>query len=246
MKHVFFFVCLFFFCLAGAGKLNAEQLIFGTDAWPPFRFINGNQITGFDIDLIKEVGRRLKVDVKINRCPWGRCLHQMKTGEIDMMTGLAYRKERAEYILYAEAPYFACTTLFYVKKGLEDKIRSYKDLYEYEIGYVLHSAYFAPFDKDPKLKKYGVTTEKQLLKMLVYDRLKVIIGTSCQVDYDIAVQNLWGFVRKAAYRPDNRVDLFLGVSKASGWAKKIDQINALILQMKADGFIDALKSRYYD
>lgn len=41
----------------------------GTDAWPPFRIVKNGKITGFDIDLINEIARRLNTGVEITRCP---------------------------------------------------------------------------------------------------------------------------------------------------------------------------------
>lgn len=224
---------------------RADELVMATDDWPPFRISNEQGLIGLDLDLIDEIAKRTRSNLTVAKMPWGRALTSMQTGDVDVMTGLAYRDERAEYIAYTDTPYFKCTTAFYTIAGQAQKIKSYEDLARYQVGYVLHSAYFDRFDNDVSLDKVGVAQEQILIDMLMKRRFGVMIGTDCQVDYFIKRQGFAGKIEKAPYNPGNAVDLFLGVSKKSDWVGKLDLLNKVVKELVDEGFVDKISEEYY-
>jgi len=218
----------------------------GTDDWPPFRMRTDWGFVGLDIDLMNEVARRMDISVMALRYPWGRSLKSMEAGTVDLMTGLAYRDERAEYVAYTEPPYFQCSTVFYTQAGQADRLKAYDDLAEMSVGYVLHSAYFERFDQDESLNKIGMAEEINLIEMLKKKRLDAIVGTDCQIDYQIQADNLSDLIEKADYRPGNSVDLYVGISKKSPWANRLDEFNATIRDLVEEGFVEEAAKAYYD
>ncbi|MNP45319.1 hypothetical protein D3C76_1392310 [compost metagenome] len=74
---------------------------------------------------------------------------------------------------------------FYSRPELAQGVTGYPQLSRYDIGFVRGSAYFEPFDSDAALRKVGVASEGQLLDMLRHKRLQMVIGTDCQVDYEL-------------------------------------------------------------
>ncbi|MHA7772078.1 substrate-binding periplasmic protein [Roseibium sp. M-1] len=220
-------------------------MVLATDDWPPFRISEGENLIGLDLDLIDEIAKRAGAELQVAKMPWGRALTEMQSGGVDVMTGLAYRTERAEYIAYTDTPYFKCTTSFYTIAGQGDKIRSYEDLAQNQVGYVLHSAYFDRFDNDTSLDKVGVAEEQTLVDMLMKRRFGVMIGTDCQVDYFIKRQGFADKIEKTPYNPGNSVDLFLGVSRKSDWAQKLDLLNGIVKELVDEGFVDKIAREYY-
>lgn len=102
---------------------------------------------------------------------------------------------------------------FFVQKGKGHLIQRYADFYNFTIGYSRNSAYFKPFNSDTALKKNAVTTEIQIVKMLAHGRLDAIIGTDSNVKYDIAKLGLKEKIEPAHYIPDEKTQLFIGISK---------------------------------
>ncbi|MEO1143674.1 MAG: amino acid ABC transporter substrate-binding protein, partial [Pseudomonadota bacterium] len=123
---------------------------------------------------------------------------------------------------------------------------SYEDLREHTVGFVLHSAYFEQFNQDTTLDKLGVSAENILIDMTKRGRLDVMIGTDCQVDYYLKTQGLGDRIVKTEYRPGNTVNLFLGVSRQSEWAERVDELNAIVKDLVDEGIVDAFARRYYD
>jgi len=214
--------------------------------WPPFAITDKMPYRGIDVDLLKEIEKRLAVEIRIKKYPWTRSLSNMKQGKLDIISGIAKREERAEYLHYIPTPYYTCSTVFYVKKGNSSKIKKYDDLYNYSIGYVEKSAYFLKFDKDKKLKKRAVTREIQLLKMLKVGRIDTIIGTDCQVDYELAQLGYNKLIEKAEFTPGNNVHLYVAVSKKSPYAKELDTISEVVKNIVEERKVKEFAKKYYE
>ena len=123
-------------------------------------------------------------------------------------------------------------------------MHSYTQLAGLTIGHVLESAYFEPFDSDAQLRKTAVNTEGQLLEMLSRGRLQAVIGTDCQVDYELRDARWKGLIAKAAFRPEARTDLYIGFSRQRGLRAQYQQISQALAQLKAEGWITQAAQRY--
>ena len=232
--------------LAGVG-VAAERapLRVMTDYWPPFRIAGeGERITGLDMDLLAELEKRTGLHFEVHRAPWARGLAALQNGSADLMTGLARTAEREHYIDYLAQPYYACAPRLYATKDVAGQINSYDDLRIHTIGYVLESAYFEPFDSDKQLRKFGVNNETQLLQMLTLGRLQLVIGTDCQVDYELRDPQLAQRITKTHYQPDSRTDLYIGFSRERPLAAERQLIEEALRQMLSEGWMQRTASRY--
>lgn len=232
--------------LPGLATAERAPLRVMTDYWPPFRIAgDGGQLRGLDIDVLKELERCTGLRFDVQRAPWSRGLAQLNRGMADLMTGLAKTTEREHYIDYLERPYFACAPRFYGGQELAGEVTDYRKLRAHDIGYVLGSAYFEPFDSDKSLRKVGVSSESQLLQMLRHKRLKLVVGTDCQVDYELLQDpQLAGRIVKLAYRPPARTELFLGFSRQRALGAEREAIAQALGQMLDEGWVAEAARRY--
>lgn len=239
-------VGLLLLALAGAGAAaERSPLRVMTDYWPPFRIAaEGDRITGLDMDLLAELERRTGLHFEVHRAPWARGLAALQNGSADLMTGLARTPEREQYIDYLAEPYYACAPRLYATRDMAGQINRYDDLRNHTIGYVLESAYFEPFDSDKKLKKFGVNNEAQLLQMLTLDRLQLVIGTDCQVDYELRDPQLAQRITRTHYQPDSRTDLYIGFSRERPLGAERQLIESALKQMLSEGWVQRAASRY--
>lgn len=224
---------------------KAETLRIGTDSWPPFREIQQNQITGIDNDLWLALSKKMGFEIQYIQCPWKRCLDLMQSGELDAMSGLAWRKERAVYIHYVEPSYYQCSTRFYVRTGNEHRLTSEKQLRELNIGMVRGSAYYPGFDKDNSLQKTQLAQESVLLPLLATGRIDSYIGTDCQADFELANSRWSAQLVKAPFDPKNHTPLFIGFSKSSQWSKKTPEFSRAVQAVLNEGFLSQIQERYY-
>lgn len=76
------------------------------DSFPPMGYRNeNNEIVGFDIDLAKEVTRRMGVELELQPIDWNAKEQELNTGNIDCIwNGFTITEERAQMINFTE-PY---------------------------------------------------------------------------------------------------------------------------------------------
>jgi ABC-type amino acid transport substrate-binding protein len=96
-------------------------------AYPPFENVNEqNEIVGFDVDLAREIARRLDLDIEFVNIPYDSLYDSLVTGQVDMLVSAliaAYEYEaKADYSI----PYFNAGQHLVVPAGAP--IRGMEDL----------------------------------------------------------------------------------------------------------------------
>ncbi|UTW06605.1 substrate-binding periplasmic protein [Pseudomonas benzenivorans] len=234
--------------LVFGGPLQAaepEPLLVMTDLWPPFRMLDDNgELQGLDIDLLEQLSQRTGLRFEVLRAPWARGLAALEQGKADLMTGLAKTAEREAYVRYLPRPYYACAPRFYTAPEQAPALLRYDQLAQLNVGQVLGSAYFEPFDSDQNLRKTAVNNEAQLLGMLARGRLGAVIGTDCQVDYELRDPRWAARIAKAAYRPAARTELYIGFSRRRPLQAEYRRVSEALEQLRAEGWIAEAARRY--
>lgn len=90
-------------------SVENQTLIMGLDdTFAPMGFRNEKgEIVGFDIDLAKEVGKRLNMDIQFQPIDWSMKETELNAGNIDLIwNGYTITKERKEKVNFSE-PYLA-------------------------------------------------------------------------------------------------------------------------------------------
>ncbi len=224
-----------------------DTITVATEVWPPFRIQQDDSITsGIDIDILEKVAEEMGLVFVIKQFPWVRCLYSMENGSVDIMTGLAYTDERAQYITYSGQQYYQCNAAFYTAIADSIDIVQYEDLQGLEIGYTRGSAYFEPFNSDTTLLKKDFHGEKNLLQILLYDRVNTIIGTDCQVDYDIAQMGYGDQIIRQPFVPNDPVRLYFGISKKSKFNDRWDEFNEILDRVITEGFVASTAEQYFE
>jgi polar amino acid transport system substrate-binding protein len=95
------------------------KLVLGLDdSFPPMGFRNDdNQIVGYDIDLAKEVAKRLGVQLAPQPIDWNAKEQELNTGKIDCIwNGFTITEERQKAMSFTK-PYLKNAQVVVVKKG---------------------------------------------------------------------------------------------------------------------------------
>jgi polar amino acid transport system substrate-binding protein len=99
--------------------LSKKKLVLGLDdSFPPMGFRNeDNEIVGYDVDLAKEVARRLGVELVPQPIDWNAKEQELNTGEIDCIwNGFTITEERKQNVLYTP-PYLKNAQVLVVKSS---------------------------------------------------------------------------------------------------------------------------------
>jgi len=231
-------ICLLLLSLTLVPNAKAEPttLTIGVDSWPPFRFVTPDSVSGIDHKLWQKLAKDIGFKINYFRCPWKRCLHLMKTGTIDAMSGLAWRQERAEYINYVSPHYYSCNTRLYLHHGNSRRIVKHRDMHAMTIGMVNGSAYYEEFDEDDLIYKKIVNQEAILPDLLLEGRIEGFIGTDCQADYELATRGLTKQIDKALFKPGNSVKLYIGLSARSQWIARQAEFDQALAKLRLENF----------
>lgn len=114
--------------------LDKNELVVGLDiAFPPMGFQNeNNEIVGFDIDLAKEVGKVLGVEVQLKPIDWKSKEMELKSGKVDLLwNGYTITDERKKEVLFSD-PYLANKQIIIVKA--DSPIQAKADITSGKVG----------------------------------------------------------------------------------------------------------------
>jgi polar amino acid transport system substrate-binding protein len=101
----------------------------GTTAdFPPFSFRDSsNDIVGFDIDIAREVARRLDKNIEFQDMPFDSLIPQLKNGTIHIIAaGISATPERKQSVLFTD-PYLTGNPLVVLSKK-DSGIDTFKDI----------------------------------------------------------------------------------------------------------------------
>ena len=76
-------------------------------AYPPFRYVDENRnLVGFEVDLLKEIGRRTGATIEFRDMPFDRLLDTVAGKQVDMAIGaITVTKEREKLVAFSDSYY---------------------------------------------------------------------------------------------------------------------------------------------
>ncbi|NDI33841.1 basic amino acid ABC transporter substrate-binding protein [Chengkuizengella sediminis] len=106
--------------LAACG--GGDKVIVGTDAaFAPFESLDGEEIVGFDVDLLAAVMEEAGLDYELNNIGWDPIFPSLKNGSIDIaISGITITDERNEEYDFTR-PYFESTHMIAFYEGTDIK-----------------------------------------------------------------------------------------------------------------------------
>jgi polar amino acid transport system substrate-binding protein len=132
--------------------LDRKKFVLGLDdSFPPMGFRNdNNEIVGYDVDLAKEVTRRMGVELVLQPIDWNAKEQELNTGEIDCIwNGFTITEERKQNLLFTP-PYLKNAQVIVVKGN--SPVNSLKDLAGKTVGTQAGSSSVDAIDDAPQFK----------------------------------------------------------------------------------------------
>lgn len=128
-----------------ATKESKEKVIIvGTqNDYPPFAFADeNNELTGFDVEVIKEIDKKLDgYSFDFVATPWDSMFLALESNKIQAVADqVAKTPNREEKFLFTNESYFAAETVIVVKAGRTD-IQSVEDLEGKKVGALAGDSY---------------------------------------------------------------------------------------------------------
>lgn len=247
MKILKVFVLAVLLLCSGVTPLFSQEVIkIAFPLSPPWRHVTDGKIDGVDGLLMAALAQKLNAKVEFEVLPFKRSLKEIEMGRLDMMSGLLYRPAREEFLYYVKPEYKKRSNkAFFVIKGKGHTIKKYEDLLSLRIGLRMGVKYFLRFDEDKQLQKYAVRENDLNIDKLLKGRIDTFIISRAVGEYLIKEGGLAGRIEMAEFGYSKENPVFIGISQKSPWAKRHEEISAILAEMASSGEIDRLIEGYF-
>lgn len=236
----------FSFLIFGCGESanpDRETFVAATDATlPPMSFMSaGNNITGFEPDLIKAVAEKSGFNIRLVNVEWAGLFGGLITKKFDMVissaTVLEERKERMDFSI----PYLKSGLALVVHKN-QQKIMSFEDAKKYNalIGAQTGTTSYYFLEKEPLVRTKGYQMYGHAISDLVNGKVDAVLGESSGTLF---------FKNKPSFQEIKMVgeilsDEFYAVVLRKGEEKLMTQVNSALKTLIADGTVARLHKKW--
>ncbi|MFZ5986963.1 MAG: transporter substrate-binding domain-containing protein, partial [Bacillota bacterium] len=237
------FLLLFVVLLISSQMLFAspEVLVFeGEDGYPPYKFVQDDDLHGFEIDLNRHIFRSEDYKIKYSKNSWYKVYTRLKNGEIDTCGLIAVNEERKQEVLFSQAVLSSYISI-YSKKDMP-RI-TLDDLKKYRVGVGKGQYTETILLKDVGIKDYVTfITIEDAVNALSKGDIDILFENQEVVNYYLIEMGLKG---KIVPQQTNLfpVDVAYGVRK--GNPQLVDYINKRLDMLRKKGVYEELYRKYF-
>lgn len=240
------FIHLIIFCLLlTPGTLWADPLEIHTTHYPPFEIENASDgRPGFDVEVVAEAFRRMKVETDIRYTPWKRVVVLAEAGSIPAFFSCTYSISRAHYSVLS-IPISQLTPVIALRKDQSGgPYRTLSSIRELRVVGLRGYSY------EQELVNLGIshavlTSDEQALKHLTIDRADAFY-TSLENSAYLAKQ--LGLSEQLRYdRLEDREQTLFHLCFSNRWPgyeRLLAGFNSSLEGMLEDGTVQTIHDRY--
>lgn len=224
--------------------LDKGTLVIGYTDYPPFAILDGENVTGFDIDLAQEVAKRLEVTLEMKYIDWDAKDFELNNGNIDAIwNGFTITEERQKQVTFTE-PYLenniAILTL------TDSTVESLSDLASLKVGVELQSSGQTAlenntevYDSLEELVKY--TTVSEALMALKTGAIDAVVADENYARYVIGKDQESYKIAEETFNPE-----YYGIGLRLGSEALAEKINDTIAAMIEDGTATTISMKWFN
>lgn len=251
MKNLLFGLMVLFGVTLAANAATdevQEKVSFATDAtYPPFESSDASgQLKGFDIEVIKALCQQMKTKCVFVNQPWDSLIPSLQMGKFDVMFGAmnitAAREKQVDFTI----PYYLNSAAVVAAKS-KNLTLDPNSLDGKTIG-VLASSTFIPYLQEKYGNKVKINTyasEQTAFLDLTSGRIDAVMG-------DTPLIKTWLKQHEKDYalvgQPISDEKYFgkgYGLAVCKGNTKLVDQLNAAIKAIQANGTYNKIETKYF-
>ena len=225
--------------------LEKGKLVVATDAaWPPFEYMEGENVVGVDLDIAKDIADGLGVELEVINVSFDSLSMYLENGEADLaLAAITVTEDRAEAMEFSE-PYCESSQYIVVKDDNED-VKSIDDLAGYTVGVHLGTTGdFLISDEVNMGVLAGSGASVQQYKDLTIAAMGLNAGdvqaVVCdrQLAENLCTVNEGLKCFEAVYANGNSTQEEYAVAAAKGETDLIEKVNEIVVPLKENGTID--------
>ena len=209
--------------------------------YKPFNYKKSGELVGFDVDVGKELARRMGKTPAPTTTPWQTIIQGLKAGKYDAILGsMAITEKREEQVLFSR-PYYRSGAQIFVAAN-DDAVAGKTDLRGKRIGVVKASTFKEVAEKLTAPENVvGYDSDVVALQDLTTGRLDAVI-TDQVVGFSAIKQN------DLSIKPvgDPLYVDRMGIAVHKDNHELLDEINAALEEMIADGTYAKISNKWFN
>ena len=226
---------------APAPKALPKVLRVGTEGtYAPFSFHDPgtNKLTGFDIDVMNAVGKKLGVKIQYVEIPFDGIFAALQAKRIDVVANEITLNPERQALYDLSTPYVETTGVVVTRKD-NDQIKGLADLKGKRSGQN-SSSNWAEVARKAGAKVVGVEDLSQAINSLENGRLDALVNDKLAVRNYLALNP--DAKVKVVQETQDKGESVLAARKGSGY---MPQINQALAELKADGTLKKAYDTYF-
>lgn len=238
MKNIFKNLVLFLMLIMNTLTFAKGKLYVGTNAeFPPFEYLDKGEVVGFDIDLVKAIGKKLDMEIVIKDMAFDGLIPALETNKIDIViAGMTASDERKMAVNFSN-PYYTANQVIILNDNNND-IKTFDDLNGKLVGVMLGFTGDVVVSemKDVKSKKYNASYAA-IMELQNNKIDAVVLDSETALNY---VKNNKGL--KLAETSGEPEEYAIAISKKN--SELLNKINTALDELKKDGTYETLLKKY--
>ena len=229
---------------AGVKTIEAGTITMSTNAeFEPFEYRSGDKIVGIDVEIANKIAKKLGLTLKINDVAFDSLIMELQTNKCDFVAaGMTVDEDRKKNVDFSE-PYFDASQAIIVPKG--STIKSRTDLNGKTVGVQQGTTgdQYCTNEKGTSDVKVGTVKRynkgADAISDMISGRIDAVV-----IDNFPATK----FVEKNSGKIQKLSDAMTveqyAVAVHKGNAALLEQINAVLKDMKSSGELDQIVNKY--
>ena len=247
MKKLYSVLCfLCFLMICACTKTPALDVV--TLQYPPYEYLEGGEVKGVTVEIVKEVFRRMKRPINISLYPWDKSLNMINKGEADAIFTIFKSPERERFLDYSQEVLMPQVVSLFVAKdsniGFDGDLSK---LGNYTFGIVRKVSYGSVFDnavKNRMIRHIEVSeTGEENMNKLLGGRFDILVSNRYGALDIVKRMNKTDEVRELAPALQS-VPSYIAFSKKRRLTSLRDEFDIILRNMKDDGTYDRIIRSY--
>lgn len=207
--------------------------------YAPFSVKQGDDFTGFDVEVIKAVGERLGVEVEFVGTPWDSMFAALGAGRFDIVANQVNVNPEREKLYDLSDPYVDTAGVLVVAEDNPEGITQLSDLKGKKAAENITSSW-AEVAEEHGADVVGVDGMNEAMASLKEGRVDAIVNDKLAVRNYIATVPDPGV--KVVAETDDKAQSVFAAKKGSGY---MPEINKALAEMEADGTTQQIYDKYF-
>lgn len=232
--------------LAFIGVASAKEWVIGTSAdYPPFESVEDGEFVGFDMDLIREIGARLERDVRIVDMEFTALIAALERGIVHaVIASMSPTPERRERVDFSDS-YYQSRQAILINPEMHVQIENLEDFMKYQFAVQTGTTMD---DWASNRIKEGLINERQInrygdVNMAALD-LKNKRVEAFMLDLAVAYDLAKNLGLKVATEVQIEEAGNPGILLPKDSPEELIKINAILAQLREEGFIEKLIDKW--